>query len=304
MAFGASGHGAIFHRGLQPLGQDAAQEIWCTSAPKVGGSDGAIKWRAGEDMLFGSASVSMSGDAAQITHDLYREVFQCLGKHDFPHLLRVWHFLPHINHGAGDGEHYKRFCLGRARAFDEQYDSPRLLPAGTAIGTRSGNQLQVYFLATRVPGRQLENPRQLSAFKYPRRYGPREPLFSRSVVWSDGNEAQLLISGTASIVGHESLHTGDLEGQLQETWRNVSCLRDRAGTTRPIALRVYVRRAEDYPTIRDFLNAHLPADAAVLYLLADICRAELLMEIEGVFAILRGAEAGSERPGLPPGNAG
>lgn len=283
MAFGTVGTDAIVHAGLRPLSHETACEVWGTSAPTATGRHGAVVWRADGRLLFGHAAVPIDGDAAQITNDLYREIFDCVGHSEFPHLLRIWHYLPRINDGAGDGEHYKRFCLGRARAFDERPGCLAGLPAGTAIGTRAGNELLIYFIAAREPGRQIENPRQISAFDYPRRYGPREPLFSRAVVWSQDGDARLLISGTASIVGHESRHAGDLEAQLHEVWRNLECLRERAGATRPLALRIYVRREADYPAIRDFLAARLDPDVVTLYLHADICRAELLVEIEGVY---------------------
>ncbi len=290
MAFGASAPGATVHQGLQPLAREAAFETWRTAALETDGRYGAITWRANDDLLFGSAAVPLNGDTAGATYDLYRDVFGCAERCGFAHLLRIWHYLPRINDGTGDDEHYKHFSLGRARAFDERPGSPAHLPAGTAIGTRAGDELLIYFIATHVPGRQIENPRQVSAFDYPRLYGPREPLFSRAVVWSQHGEARLLISGTASIVGHESQHAGDLHGQLAEVWRNLECLRESAGATRPLALRIYVRRPADYPAIREFLNARLDANVATLYLHAEICRSELLVEIEGVWDMPDGAD--------------
>lgn len=289
MAFGANTSGAVVHQGLQPLIRKAAHELWYAGTPEAHGQNGAITWTADSSILFGSGSVRLADDAVDATCNLYHDVFTCARQQGFPHLLRVWHYLPRINDGAGDGEHYKRFCLGRAKAFDQWFDTSEQPPAGTAIGTLAGDELLVYFLASRIPGKQIENPRQISAFDYPRRYGPRQPLFSRAMVWSQGNSAKLIVSGTASIVGHESRHPNDLQGQLHEMWQNLECLRESAGATRPLILRVYVRRADDYPVIRDFLSERLPADVSVLYLHADICRAELLVEIEGLYD-------------MPPGN--
>lgn len=202
-----------------------------------------------------------------------------------PHLLRVWHYLPRINDGSGDRELYRRFYVGRAQAFDEYPCPADQLPVGTAIGTRSGNMLLLYFIASRTPGRQIENPRQVSAFDYPRQYSPRKPLFSRAAVWSDARGTRLLVSGTASIVGHASRHADDLHAQLAEVWCNLESLRQTAGAAQALALRVYVRNEANYPAIRAFLDARLGPDVAAVYLLADICRAELLVEIEGVYAM-------------------
>lgn len=249
------------------------------------GRHDSIHWRASEHLLFGAATVALEGDTADITCELYRQVFACAQARGFEHLLRVWHFLPRINRGDDDREHYKQFCTGRALAFDTRGPSRGPLPAGTAIGTLAGNELLIYFLASRTPGVQIENPRQVSAFDYPRQYGPRQPLFSRAMAWPQGAPRRLIVSGTASIVGHESRYADDLQGQLEETWRNLECLREQAGADEPLALRVYIRRRTDHEAIRAFLAARLPERTAVVYLHADICRAELLVEIEGVYAI-------------------
>lgn len=289
MAFGTSASGAVAHPGLSPIGQDEAHEIWRPAAPQWSGDHGRITWRADSNTLFGSVIVPLDDDIEQTTSDLYHEIFDCIAAQGFPHLLRVWHYLPQINHGQGSHEQYQQFCLGRARAFDAWFDSTTHLPAGTAIGTRAGNELQIYFLATRQPVQQIENPRQVSAFQYPRQYGPREPQFSRAVVWSHGTGTTLLVSGTASIVGHQSMHPGDLDGQLQETWRNLESLRTTAGAEQVLALRVYIRHAEHYQQVRRFVADAVAASTPVLYLHADICREELLVEIEGVYALPQGS---------------
>ena len=82
--------------------------------------------------------------------------------------------------------------------------------AATAIGLPSPpDQLHVHWLATKQPGIAIENPRQVSAFAYPRDYGPVAPGFSRAMLLP-GDTPLLLISGTASIVGHASQHPDTL----------------------------------------------------------------------------------------------
>lgn len=285
MVFGPTSGGGIAHTGLQPLCRDTATETWGEHAPTASGTDGDIHWAQDAHCLIGHVTVPLDGDTRAITWQLYRQLLVFVARSDFPCLLRIWNYLPRINTGDGDGELYRRFCIGRAQAFDEHPLPPDQLPAGTAIGSRDGNELLVYFIATRDPGTQIENPRQTSAFQYPRAYSPRKPLFSRARVWSDSRDSKLIVSGTASIVGHISRHEGDLAGQLAETWRNLEALRSAAGATRPLALRVYIRNERDYPAVKAFLTEYLPAHVHTLYLLADICRAELLVEIEGVYAM-------------------
>jgi enamine deaminase RidA (YjgF/YER057c/UK114 family) len=152
----------------------------------------------------------------------------------------------------------------------------------------------VYFIASRTPAIQVENPRQVPAYEYPPVHGPRSPSFARATVAEWNDSAMIFISGTASVVGHETKHHGDLQGQIEETLRNleaiVHCAASRIG--RPASIddltiaKTYVRRPEDYDTIAGAMTAAMPR-AQHLFLEADICRRDLLLEIEGV-AALRG----------------
>jgi chorismate lyase/3-hydroxybenzoate synthase len=102
--------------------------------------------------------------------------------------------------------------------------------------------------------------------------------------------AYLYISGTASIVGHESLHLGDPRAQLEETLENIRALIERVehdgvafrGLDSLTHLKVYVRHPEHLHLIQPRLDALFGSQVAKLYLTADICRAELLMEIEAI----------------------
>jgi chorismate lyase/3-hydroxybenzoate synthase len=159
-------------------------------------------------------------------------------------------------------------------------------PAASAVGRQqSMHSLQVYWLAGRAAGVAVENPRQVSAYRYPHIYGPSSPIFSRATLAPDDT---LLISGTASILGHASHHIGDVTAQLDETLRNLEALigqaaRQRAGMKSVLAsetrLKVYVRDAAQLAIIDAHLRSRMPGVVAT-YLGADICRRELLLEIE------------------------
>jgi chorismate lyase / 3-hydroxybenzoate synthase len=134
--------------------------------------------------------------------------------------------------------------------------------------------------------RHVENPRQVSAYHYPQRYGPRAPTFSRAALAEAGDgRLGLFISGTASIVGHESVHPGDVRAQVRETLANLQAVLANASSKSTVrwSLRdvqgvVYVRHAHDYEAVVDALGR----DAGeMVFLHADICRRELDVEIEG-----------------------
>jgi enamine deaminase RidA (YjgF/YER057c/UK114 family) len=193
---------------------------------------------------------------------------------------------------SGGLERYRQFNSGRQAAFLEARQAAfEGAPAACALGTRGG-PIAVRFLAgTRAPV-PVENPRQVSAYRYPREYGPHSPTFSRAALAQvDAGRVALLVSGTASIVGHETLHHGDVQAQAREALRNVAAVIDAAHARcsarfAPADLDcvVYVRHAGDAAAVRDAIASVLGADAPALRsavcLEADICRADLLVEIE------------------------
>jgi enamine deaminase RidA (YjgF/YER057c/UK114 family) len=189
-------------------------------------------------------------------------------------------------------ERYRLFNLGRQRAFIAARRSAfEGAPAACALGTRGG-PLTVHFLAGRSPTRPVENPRQVSAYHYPRGYGPRSPTFSRAALADLGAHREgLFISGTASIVGHESRHAGDVRRQTVETLANIAAvLQASAAVSRArhvaeaLDYTVYVRRAADLAAVQAVIEGHFGAASQAvqraIYLRADICRPDLLVEIE------------------------
>ena len=169
---------------------------------------------------------------------------------------------------------------------------PAALPAATAIGRVDGERrLQVYWLAARAPGTPLENPRQVSAWRYPRQYGPQPPGFARAMLPPAGSAMPLMLSGTAAIVGHESQHRDCVEAQLDEVLVNLDHLIDRARQQQPglpasfgagSRLKVYVRDAAELPRVTEALAARLPASVPHIVLHGAVCRRELRVEIDGV----------------------
>jgi chorismate lyase/3-hydroxybenzoate synthase len=209
-----------------------------------------------------------------------------------PYLLRIWNYLAAINAGDGDAERYRRFCVGRAAAVDAAFNDPP--PAATAIGCDGeARDLQLIALCSSEPAIALENPRQTPAWNYPRDYGPVAPGFSRGALLdATGASPRLLASGTASIVGHVSQHVGDVAEQLRESLRNLGALlatgNERSGRRFAFAgceaLRIYLRHSHDLSVAQDIVAvSSLPSDR-VLYLRGDVCRRELDVELEGVFA--------------------
>lgn len=218
---------------------------------------------------------------------IYDDLLAYIALAGYPHIVKGWNYLADINVGEGDQERYKTFCLGRGEALDAGWEQD-YLPAGTGVGGDTGTGLRVTLLASRERPLLVENPRQVSAYRYPRQYGPQSPSFSRAATIGE-DQRWLFISGTAAIVGHDSLHVSSIEGQVEETLRNWSSLFDAyqaLGNARPTLsdqawYRIYLRHERDLPVARAMLeDAGLPLHR-VRFFRADICRRELLFEMDG-----------------------
>jgi chorismate lyase/3-hydroxybenzoate synthase len=246
-----------------------------------------------DEMLFGALQMEESPGTLldTLTYNAYQRLLVQARALGYPHLLRVWNYFPHINRESHGLERYQRFCTGRHHALAESLsDFPRSLPAGTAVGTMSG-PLKIHFLAARQPGTHVENPRQVSAYEYPRVYGPRSPSFARATLHPSISGSHLLIAGTASVVGHVSEHIGEPHKQTLEIVHNLNALITHTeqlhGITRgqwcgQALFKVYIRHPEHYTTVRDILKEQLPSHTQVLYLQGEMCRSELLLEVEGI----------------------
>lgn len=221
------------------------------------------------------------------TRELYRRIFSATSGR---HLYRIWNYVPRINAVNEGLENYRRFCRGRSLAFEDQFGAAyqRQLPSASAVGALEG-PLAIAFLAGVAEERHFENPQQVPAFEYPTIYGPRAPSFSRATLVGNAESRKLFISGTAAIRGHATIATGDLSGQLACTRENLALIAQTAGAGPNTGaadnwqrmFKVYVRHPGDLPHVRDDLERHLlRPDDTISFLHADLCRTDLLVEIE------------------------
>lgn len=224
----------------------------------------------------------------------------------FDQVIRTWLYLGGIVEGEGTEQRYRE--LNRARS-DFYRDIPFLAgrlpgslrepvyPASTGIGIEGrGIMMSAIALATDrkdIIAIPLENPRQTAAYDYAAHYSPQSPKFSRALALSCGDYATIFISGTASITNSETRHLGDAVAQTNETLDNIAALISEENLHRHglpglgtsldgLALvRVYIKRQADYAGIRAACERRL-GEMPTIYAVADVCRPELLVEIEGI----------------------
>ncbi|WP_257902765.1 FkbO/Hyg5 family chorismatase [Saccharothrix obliqua] len=269
-------------------------EIWTSTRPVRTGRYKNLVYGHDGETLFCAADLP---DADRFRDDV-RETYLALVElaRDLGyHLFRVWNHVAGINADNADGlERYRDFCQGRAEALeDATKDWITDLPAASGVGALGGGVV-VYCLASRTRRPvHFENPRQVPAYRYPRQYGPRSPSFARAslVPGTTGPADGLLyVSGTASVVGHETAFPGDLKRQCRTTVENLDHLLKHVGeqTNTSIGLgdfrfaKVYVRHDADAPFVAEEFRRTFGDNTALQVLSVDICRSDLLVEVEGV----------------------
>lgn len=210
------------------------------------------------------------------------------------HLIRQWNYIGNILEVRDENQNYQRFNEVRS----ENYHKYRTLPgypAATGVGMKFGGVV-LDFYAVKADDHtkiiQLDNPDQIR----PCEYGPQvlkgvqPPQFERAVMITDKRDSTLFISGTASIIGQDTIGIDDVEQQTYVTIDNISKLTDvsRTGhlsgnhdsdTRQIILLRVYIKNQEDFFKVKAICNKLYPRVPS-LFIEADICRDNLLVEIE------------------------
>lgn len=273
---------------LHRLGPEGPAECWQVPGVLIDAAESeGFRLRRSGGWCFGEIHCrERPGESLEdLAEGLYRALERHLAAHPRDHLLRVWTYLDRLNEGAGDAERYRRFCVGRHRALARPGFEARLT-AATVIGAHEPG-LWLHFLTGPQPGRAVENPRQTSAWRYPRDYGPVSPSFARATRVGE----LLLVSGTAAVVGHQTLHPHDARAQLDETLANLQALLaaacegpETAAGWQPQALRLYVRHPAEGPALVEALRRAYPRPGLPLMVLRGaISRADLAMEIEGVW---------------------
>lgn len=219
-------------------------------------------------------------------------------------VVRTWFYVGGIVAPEGHSQRYKELNVARTLIYADvdflaDYIPDNVgpvYPASTGIGT-ADNEVRMSALALvtdrpdviTVP---LENPRQTAAYDYDQRFGPSSPKFSRAMAIVVGNNATTYVSGTASITNSKTQHDTATD-QTEETLRNIAYLMSEdnfaqhslpgLGTNLKglATVRAYIKRPEDYPAIRTVCEQHLP-NAVVAYTIGDVCRPDLLVELEAV----------------------
>jgi hypothetical protein len=286
----------------------------------VGGSGVEIVWRSfGVELKLEYRKMAwcytgdIIPDALSLgTYNRTIEAFTALGSNlrcrdlQTENLVRTWLFQGNLTSEENGVQRYMELNRGRSDFFAKHKFLPNHLPANykgivypasTGIGT-NGFDLVVSAVALSSEREDIvvvpiENPDQTPAFDYTSEYSPKSPKFSRAMAIAYDDMCRIYISGTASITESVSRFPDDPVSQTNQTLDNITRLISGENLQKSgikgfaptlddgRSYRVYIKKQEHYHTIRKTCEARLP-NVPVTYTIADICRPELLVEIEGV----------------------
>jgi enamine deaminase RidA (YjgF/YER057c/UK114 family) len=216
-------------------------------------------------------------------------------------IIRQWNYIENISSFENDYQNYQAFNDARSH-FYAKADWSLGYPAATGIGTQAGGVMVelIAIAGTGLINRALDNPLQIAAHKYsqgvllgaldPCTQQRTTPKFERARIIGLPELQTAYISGTAAIRGESSLISKDVIEQTQITMQNIDHLISAGnypvqGALREFKLlRIYVKNPKQMEEVRDYMKVNYP-DISKLYICADICREELLIEIEGIAEI-------------------
>ena len=236
--------------------------------------------------LFGSIIIDNKGSYEEIRLEIQKKYldFFKISNENGMRIVKIWHYLPELLKAYPDKKtNYSLLCESREEIYRNFYKNSDY-PAATVIGIE-GNKILIYFLAASCETYEvIENERQVSSYNYPQNIFSEKPMFSRAVSFSfkDNIQKKIMISGTASIKGYESVHESDVAKQLDEALKNYKTFAKLESNPSNIC-RVYLTKyqTENLSMVAKKLENFFGTSQYIL-LQGDICRSELLIEIEGV----------------------
>lgn len=284
----------------RPFAPPALVLRWTDGAAKtVAVADVQVNLRIGERATLASVVIPEAlaldpGAFADRVTAAYQAIEATIAATDHAHVVRWWNGIPGI-HDRVDAarDRYMAFNAGRFAAMRRRYGDASLAdeaPAATGVGIAS-DEVVIHALSAAEPGKAMQNARQRPAVRYSSRFGPLPPCFARATLsHSLAASPTLLISGTAAILGEDTVHVGDLEGQLTVTLDHLRKLISSAeiaaaGMESDIvsSMRAYVPDRTHVAELSAGLAREFPA-AAIEFVSAELCRRDLLVEIECIAA--------------------
>jgi len=260
----------------------------------------AFKFRRDEtEILIGNVQANFQNGCKENAEKAFAVVESFFTTAQMPvnSIVRQWNYLEDILGFDGEKQHYQEFNNVRSNFYGNAFDETGY-PAATGIGMNRGGVI-IEFVAVKsneaftVP---VDNPGQVAAHHYSENVLvgndcvlKTTPKFERARFLELFDIKQIFISGTASIIGEKTVGVDNPAEQTEVTIQNIQRLYSdevlaKISTTKLNPkyghARVYIKNRKDFPVIRKTFKVHF-GKLPVVYIIADICRDSLLVEIEG-----------------------
>lgn len=259
-----------------------------------------------EKMLFveGVPASDFSEGVQQQSQEVFAKLDNLLTSHGFAvdDIVRQWNYIGNIVGCRGGKQNYQEFNDARTR----YYASGKWqngYPAATGIGA-SGEGIIISAIAFKKADADnrgiypIDNPLQVAAHIYSKRVlidddknaMKSTPKFERAKLIETECGACCFVSGTAAIRGEESVDASSAKKQTIRTIENIEHLVSKENLVKfgckPYDLKyaklhIFIKNKEDYDEVREVVEQSYP-QMPVIYSIADVCRSELLVEIEGI----------------------
>jgi enamine deaminase RidA (YjgF/YER057c/UK114 family) len=208
-------------------------------------------------------------------------------------VVRTWIYLSGILDWYTDFNVIRNRCysdygfLGSTKVQEEKI----FLPASTGIEGKNPSgfpaTMDVFAIHRSDQGativRAISGTKQRSPFRY-------GSAFSRAMIVEDSSSKLILVSGTASIDGQgKSVHVGDSAAQIHQSLNVVAALAEGEGATLQdlCEVTVFIKRKEDFPVFQKVIEQVGIPNIPSVNVVADVCREELLFELDAVFIIAK-----------------
>lgn len=247
-----------------------------------------VENECGRFLYAGGLHSSYDKDMYMQSVDVLETLGGILSKEGFPvnSIVRQWNYIENITSFDSKGnQHYQMFNNARSKFYSKtKWDNG--YPAATGIGTFGGG---IIVDVDAVVGKDgfisitpIDNKLQVAAHSYSDSVleqdvnGKTTPKFERAKSLDINGKRIVYISGTAAIRGEESLYDVGIVRQLEVTLENI---RQLTGNSKVKLIRVYLKEKSFYDKVKKILSEE---NVMVSYLLSEVCRDELLIEIEGI----------------------
>lgn len=264
------------------------------------GENGAALFCSDEtEILLGTVQANKHSNCRICAEKAFDDLNELLESANFPinTIVRQWNYLEDILGFDDEEQRYQEFNNVRSLVYGTAFEECGY-PAATGIGMNRGGVI-IEFVAVKsekIVTRPVDNPEQIAAHVYSKKVLVGDeclvkttPKFERARYFEHKDKKMVFISGTASITGEKTVGVGDPAEQTKITIQNIERLyseevlkdlSDEKLKPKYGHARVYVKERKDFPAIKRTFQKYY-GNLPVVYIIADICRDDLLVEIEG-----------------------